>query len=88
MVVMVIKQTNKSRIALPVCHSGESGCFGRNQRPRVHRKSSEKSVYRLSYFNTLTTSTSKRRNAIRFKNRPIPYQCFRWVDRQFGYSLM
>lgn len=77
--VMVIKQTNKSRISLPVCHSG-SGCFGRNQR-RLRKKSSEKcgSVYRLSYFNTLHTSTSKRRNAVRFKNRPIPYQCFRWV---------
>lgn len=85
---MVIKQTHKSRISLPICNSG-TGCFGRKHTRcrRTTRKSTEKhgSVYRLSYFNTLIAPASKRRNAIRYKNRPVPFRfCFRWD----WYSLM
>uniref|UniRef100_A0A336MC81 Diacylglycerol kinase n=2 Tax=Culicoides sonorensis TaxID=179676 RepID=A0A336MC81_CULSO len=82
---MVIKQINTSSICLP-CHSG-SGCFGQNQNPlrlrhrnQLRKKKSNAnkirsgSVYKLSYFNNICVS--RRRNAVRFKNRPIPYQLF------------
>lgn len=64
---MVIVCIKAPVVCMP-CHS-RGGCFG-------FARYTGGSIYRLPYFTTGSEIT-RRRKAVRYKNRPLPYRYFR-----------